>query len=50
MKDIRDKQVAPVAAKGVSTPPDLTAISDPDAPVPITDEQEQQDEVNEDVR
>ena len=31
MKAIRDSQVEPVAAKGLSTPSDLTAVADPDA-------------------
>lgn len=30
MREIRDQQVAPVAAKGATTPPDLTPISNPD--------------------
>lgn len=37
MQDIRDSQVAPVAAKVPPTSPDLTATNDPNAPPPLPD-------------
>lgn len=47
MQDIRENQVAPVAAKGASTTPDLTAVSDPDASTTLVSASEQPgEEVN----
>jgi hypothetical protein len=46
MQVIRNSQVAPVAAKGASTPSDLTAVSDPEAPPRVNTSEPQAEEVN----
>jgi hypothetical protein len=50
MKGIRDNQVAPVAAKGASTSPDLTAVLDPDASAVVSNAAEEQGEEDNDAQ